>query len=1176
MRLRLAAPPTERVVVLDEAQRAVVAHEEGHLLVVGAPGTGKSTTAMATAVAATAVAVGSALPPGAEPAVLLTSSRRAAARLQELSAARLLAAAREARGLRVQTPVALAASILASRARALGEPPVALITGGEQDAILADLLAGHRRGAGAGVVWPAGIDPAAAELPAFRAELRDFMRRAVELGLRADDVSELGHRHGRPEWVAAAAVLSEYEAVTALGDSTPRRGRRYDDTQLLDVAAHTLETWHQEQPGAAAPHWGVVVVDDYHDATAATARLLTSLAIAGSRIVLFGDPDVALQGFRGGLPSLLEMATTRGVVGGFGAEQLVLPTVWRGTPELRRAVRGITESIATTGVARHRHADCAPSVALRAGADGIDTGADVVDGATRSGPEPHHVAADRAEGARLSGGAQPIGDMSQHGGAPPTGVEVSVLDSGAHEIAHIARQLRVEHLHHGTPWGQLAVIVRSASTVAALRRALSVAGVPVAVDGARLPLRAEPAVRPLLLALRVAIGARPSSEEIEELLLSPLGGMDVIGLRALRRMLRSSHQATPAETAELLVDIATGPGLAENLPGPYRSGPVRLSRILASGRKVAAEAAPLGGAASAHDVLWAIWDASALAGPWQSRALAGGPGGTRADADLDAVMTLFQAAERFDERQIGSGAGAFLDHIATQDIAADTIAAGTEASGRVAVLTPAGAAGQEWDVVVVAGLQEDVWPDLRLRDTLLGTRVLADIATGRHVATVDGAAHGGATVGGATADRAPGADPGGTDPGGADPPGGDPVGAARQRAVARREVLDDELRMLAVAVSRARRRVLATAVLDDEQRPSVFVDLLTGGAPLADLRREVSAPLDLRGLVAELRRRLEVGLTPPGSDEAPEMDDDRATADLGEQARLRDETSAAAHLLAQLAHVGVPGADPSQWAGLETLTTEALLRDPGQTVPVSPSAVEEAATCPLRWALTRAAGGTPADSTEQSLGTIVHSIAADHPRGSREELLDALDREWPSLDLAEGWVAGRTRRQAEQMIERLASYLESIPGEIDVERTVEADVGRAHVTGRVDRLEYLEEDGRRSARVVDFKTGASAVSRADAAEHPQLLTYQVAIEAGGAGADVASGGARLVYLGTSAIREQAPLADPEGHHAAVALVEEVAEIMSGHGFEARLNPGCRHCPVRTSCPVQPEGRRVTT
>jgi hypothetical protein len=42
------------------------------------------------------------------------------------------------------------------------------------------------------------------------------------------------------------------------------------------------------------------------------------------------------------------------------------------------------------------------------------------------------------------------------------------------------------------------------------------------------------------------------------------------------------------------------------------------------------------------------------------------------------------------------------------------------------------------------------------------------------------------------------------------------------------------------------------------------------------------------------------------------------------------------------------------------------------------------------------------------------------------------------------------------------------------------------------------------------------------------------------------------------------------------MVLEVAEGMAGSAFRAVENRYCAMCPVRTSCPVQDEGRQVTS
>src|SRR5690606_11609405 len=216
------------------------------------------------------------------------------------------------------------------------------------------------------------------------------------------------------------------------------------------------------------------------------------------------------------------------------------------------------------------------------------------------------------------------------------------------EAAYVAHVLRSARLHDGLSWDRMAVVVRSGSQVTELRRALLGAQVPVAVQGGDLPLRSEPAVRPLLTALSHALhpdGLDPVGAA--ELLSSPLGGLDAVGLRRVRRALRAEELAGGGGRASdaLLVEVLADPVRAATLPASARRPVTRLARVLAAGREALADAG-----STAPGVLWALWSASGLAESWRRQAIAGGPGGARADRDLDAVLALFTAAEQFTDR----------------------------------------------------------------------------------------------------------------------------------------------------------------------------------------------------------------------------------------------------------------------------------------------------------------------------------------------------------------------------------------------------------------------------------------------------------------------------------------------------------------------------------------------
>lgn len=1059
-------------------------------LVLGAPGSGRTTVACEIAVRALA---GGARP---ERVLVLASSRRAAARLRDEVAAR---AGRTVGAPMVRTASSAAFAVLHRRAAALELPAPTLVSGPEQDLVLAELLAGHVAGEGRPLTLPAGLPQDSLGLRGLRQELRDLLMRAAERGLGPVELDELGRTHERPEWVMAAQLYEEYLDTMALRLATPDAGPRYDPAVVIDEAAQALRSWEDEVPGAPRPAWDLVVVDDYQEATAATARLLHVVHGDGARLVLLSDPDSAVQTFRGAAPGLTgRAAAPAGDFGAFDAETVVLGTVWRQEPELRAVTRAVTDRIPVSASAVHRRATARPAPGT---------------------PAQEEPASD-----------QPASDQ-------PPAVQVAVLAGAAQEAAWIARELRAEHLLRGTPWERMAVVARSGTRLSALRRELVSASVPVALLGSDLPLRDEPAVAPLLAAVRTCAGAPRGSlealiadeldgtpqaldpETAALLLVSPIGGLDAVALRRLRRALRAQElTAGGGRTSDaLLVEVLADPARAALLPAPVRRGPLAVARVLAAGRDAAAQPG-----ATAQTVLWAVWAATGLAERWSAAALAGGPAGLRADRDLDAVLALFRAAETFVDRMPGAPVAAFVDYLASQDLPADSLAASAQGTGAVEALTPAGAAGREWDVVVVAGVQDGVWPDLRLRDSLLGSQALVELIAGR--------SQDGRVVG----------------------------------SEARRQVLTDELRAFAVAVSRARRRLLVTAVEDTEEAPSVFCDLVAprndGGEGPDPRRVPVGPPLDLRGVVAAARSELV-----------------RAAAGQADAAGTTTPEHPAAALLADLAAASVAEADPTTWYGVAGVSSEVPLWGERETVTVSPSKVETVTTCALRWAF-EAAGGTAPDATHQTLGTLLHSIAQTHPKGSLTDLRTELDRRWPELALPDGWPSRQLRKRAERMVERLADYLAASGEPLLVEADFDLRVGRARLRGQVDRV---EDAGDGAVTVTDLKTGKTAASKDKAAENPQLGAYQLAVEEGAL--DLPEGtvskGAHLVYVGTdtvsASIRDQPALApDEEGGSWARDAVEGAADTMAAARFAARANDLCEVCPVRRSCPLQPEGRKV--
>ncbi len=373
--------------------------------------------------------------------------------------------------------------------------------------------------------------------------------------------------------------------------------------------------------------------------------------------------------------------------------------------------------------------------------------------------------------APASGTPAPIPD-----GLPADGeVLVRTLPTAALEAAFIADELRRAHLLAGVAWSQMAVLVRSpVAALPALRRAFAAAGVPIAVSGQDTALTADPVAALLLTMLRC--GQRPAEltgQLALELMASPAVGMDGEALRRLRRQLRAAHP-DGGSSPDLLAAALAGAPLPGSLAADLSAPVLRVRAMLDAARTGAADPA-------AEASLWQIWQHSGLENALVTASLRGGRAGQRADSTLDAVLALFSMAADLAARMPLAGVDAFLDLALGQRIPGDPTAGTARSSDAVAVLSAHAAKGLEWDVVCLAGVAEGHWPVLRDRHSLLGTDEVLDAAAGIPASVPDGF-----------------------------------------------EVLAEERRLFYVAATRARRRLIATAVADQDTVPSRFLGELAG------------------------------------------------------------------------------------------------------------------------------------------------------------------------------------------------------------------------------------------------------------------------------------------------------------------------------------------------------------
>ncbi|WP_198587288.1 ATP-dependent helicase [Glycomyces xiaoerkulensis] len=585
----------------------------------------------------------------------------------------------------------------------------------------------------------------------------------------------------------AAAAFYDRYVTTLAVQSTS--SALYDSAEIVRAAAGEL----RRRPDLAGrPSW--VFVDDLQDATPAHVELLELIAGGGANLVAAACPDEAVFGYQGGDPEIVRHFPDR------------FPTI---TGDEAPTVRlSDTHSVALAPL----EATVALSRRLR-------------------GPDR-----DRRRGT----------DSESAGSAA-----VCFVPSPTREATFIADTARRAHLLDGVAYGDMAVMVKSASSIPQLRRAMQHAGVPTRQAADDLPLPAHPTVRDLL---RIILIGRDTDRLDESaaagLLHSAFGGADPFAERRLRQELRriavAADDFSPA--SDLLVEALGDPGEVAALPDePWAEPARRLSALFETAR----------GSGGVTEVLWAVWEASGMGERLRRRALSSDRRAQRADAELDAVIALFDLASDYERKQPGAGVDVFCEHVLHQELPGDSLSVGADLGDAVTLTTAHAAHGRQWDFVVVAGAQEGTWPNLRPRGSVVGAEALVDVLDGR--ADVDAVA----------------------------------------------QLLDEERRLFYVACTRARERLLVTSVDSDDLQPSRFCTELglepvpppRGVRPLslaslvARLREVVvdqDGP-DREAAAAELRRLAEAGV--PGANPASwwglaELSDERALAMAGETIRI--------------------------------------------------------------------------------------------------------------------------------------------------------------------------------------------------------------------------------------------------------------------------------------------------
>ncbi len=817
---------------------------------------------------------------------------------------------------------------------------------------------------------------------------------------------------------------------------------------------------------AERPQYRLIVVDEYQDTDPLQVALLQALTGPSTTLIAVGDPDQAIYGFRGAdVRAISRFATDFPNA----APPIVLQQVRRFGPRIKKSANAILSQRAIPGIPAdvqraHRAVTC-----VGAGADDVS---------------------------------------------------VTLHDSLASMAADVAEQVARAHLEREVPWDELAVLTRTGRDMAEIERALLAAHIPVAMSVDDMPLRLEPAVGLLLGALRIAMepkSMRPA--DAVELLTGPLGGLSVDQVRQWGRSLRTAARADdqfppPADTLmrAALIDDAPIVGGAVVTETEQRAEGLRVLLRTAHDH-VRKHGTPA-------EVLWTLWsgrvDGRHTHG-WPERLRSAALRGSRtANHDLDAVMALFDSADRFAGRKRGAaGVRDFLDSLAAQELPAEPVAERGLRADAVRVLTAHRAKGLEWDEVWVVGAQEGVWPDVRPRGSVLEPARLDRDGLGEGPNVID--------------------------------------------------LLDEERRLFYVALTRARFRV-HVAVIDEEgeSRPSRFVDeLRAAGAKVSTTPagQPVSAT-SLPSLVAELRGAL-----------GDPNDGAAAAALLAQLAAARDDDAVPLVPAADPAQWwGIaeptrnerPLVAPDAAVRLSGSVVESVNTCPRRWFLERKAHAQE--------------GSRNAAATGSIVHGVAEYVAREKVPADLEAMNAIVDDVWRALRFEAPWQSLQQRERARNALAGFLEYhlttprtLESLEDKFEAVIEVPTPDGgteQVAISGTIDRLERDADD---RFVPVDLKTSKTRVSKDDTQHHAQLGLYQLLIQQ----QDDEAGGAVLLQLGlntqTPTVTSQDPLPADGPTWVDVALGSAAAVVRS-EDLQAKAGEGCVHCDFRASCPTQAEGQ----
>ncbi len=695
-------------------------------------------------------------------------------------------------------------------------------------------------------------------------------------------------------------------------------------------------------------------------------------------------------------------------------------------------------------------------------------------------------------------------------------------------------------------WSDILIIIRTSNSLNNIQRALSTFGIPIDIDAEDLPLIKQPAARVLIDCLtfagELAIGiTNPLNPAIiKDLLKGPLIQASTFELREAARLIR--NKLKELDKPQISSDQAIYQAVLdfEYLYGHDQEstkGIRKLAAILHTAKDLIIDKKRV------EVVLWSIWNneisqkykklynIEKIEKKWsvnlQKDSLLFGSEGRKADQDLDAILALFDLASREDERTLGTrGVLNFINDLGKQNFQAETIEQKSLIDQKVRIVTAHKVKGLEAKFVIIPDLQEDIWPSLRLRNTLLEVERLEYQSVGR--------------------------------------------------APNKKEILEEEIRLFEVAKNRATQRLLICGVKNDYENnaePSTFLFSIKNKEP-QHISGFLKKSFSLNSIVSNLRQLAE-----------NENESSEYRKALAQRIKRINNTKDVFDR-----PINMFSNPLNWWATFSSDDKYYEIIKEKSFIKLSASSLTTLRDCSLKWYLERKAGATLLRQNSASIGSIIHAIAQgltdNEIEPTIESLKNELDKVWSQLDFESDWLNKREYKNTLEILENLLSWhlkrqdKKILGAEVyfNFELYLEEFNSVAQVSGFIDRIESDVDDAS-NIHIIDFKTSKTNLTKEEAGNDPQLGIYRLAVQNKSLKLELPENtidkSAELVYL---RLENKSGVIERESYDVERSKIKETIknaiDVIKNEKYKASPNPMCRNCNFKRMCPAFPEGRGV--